>query len=175
MKNFLVFLCTVSLFFGVVGFAGATPITYRDTISFNQLISPTNSVSWNHLFDIPTDEILGGLLTVWLRDDDDLWPWVPEFALGLGDDGAWAFGEVDTRSYSYGVNVPSLEDGAFAIKLSSLGGDFFIDKSELVITYETSSITPAPVPEPATMLLFGCGLIGLAAVGRKKFQQGNTK
>ena len=35
--------------------------------------------------------------------------------------------------------------------------------------------SPAPVPEPATMLLFDCGVIGLAAVGRKKFQQGNTK
>jgi hypothetical protein len=31
----------------------------------------------------------------------------------------------------------------------------------------TSEITP--VPEPATMLLFGTGLIGLAGLGRKKF------
>ena len=169
MKKVFVFLCTVALFFGVVSFAGATLITFSDTISLynRSIINPFNPAIWSHHFDTPDDEILSGSLTVWLRDDGDR---RSEYGLGLGEDGTWAIGEVDTGSYSYGVSASYLADGAFKVILLSLGGDFFIDKSELKMTYETSSPTTAPVPEPATMLLFGCGLIGLAVVGRKKFQ-----
>ena len=58
-------------------------------------------------------------------------------------------------------------NGTLAIQLhriSGTGGDFYYNKTEL-----WAEGNPTGVPEPATLLLLGAGLIGLAGYGRKKF------
>ena len=74
---------------------------------------------------------------------------------------------VNTENYEYEGNIEyrSLEDGEFKICLGSVWGDFTINRS--ILTIEDGVSSAAPVPEPATMLLMGTGLIGMVA-GRKK-------
>jgi hypothetical protein len=166
----------------------ATPITFTDTTLFtatgtnaqedlvgygwgavNKLNGMFDYVAWKHQFAFvpPVKTILKASLSVYLTDDEadkswNLSTW--ELAFGYAEDGSWDLGEIDTGVNKYGVNVAYLNNGEFDVKIISLGGDFYIDKSELQITYEPF----APVPEPSTLLLLGGGLLGLCYFGRKK-------
>ncbi|MEF3691912.1 MAG: PEP-CTERM sorting domain-containing protein [Candidatus Moraniibacteriota bacterium] len=80
-------------------------------------------------------------------------------------------------SFSVGDYIPA-EVGDFSTLVTlnyyySINGvsDFFSRTGQTITVVEPNSGGTAPVPEPATMLLFATGLAGLAAVGRRRRKQ----
>lgn len=141
----------------------------------NKLDGILDYVMWSQtfVFNPPADNsTVKGKLSLTLRDDSsssDCKFWIdgPEFAIGWTNTGQLAIGEVDTGTYSYNVG---LDNGKLVVTLKSLGGDFYIDKAVLDVSY-TPAATPAPVPEPASLLLLGVGMISAGFFTRKRNKQ----
>ena len=74
--------------------------------------------------------------------------------------------------HDLGTNVSIVfETPVQTLKFKNASGLGFVSLDNLWIENDDDGATPTPVPEPATMLLFGSGLIGLAVVGRKKIKR----
>lgn len=186
MKKLSIVILSLALIVGLSGVACAIPYTWVDTYAPEdgpilfagvQRDNAVQSLSFTHDitddgFDLwPEDVVLSYDLVIDVYDDGD---GQLEWALfdlpgSISDERV----EVDYFNVDLGMSwrgwLQLNEYGTLGVTIDRLRGDFYFGSSTLT-AYGCES-NPAPVPEPATMLLLGTGIAGMAAVRRRKKSQ----
>jgi hypothetical protein len=191
MKKLVMFVWVMTLVFGAVGTASA--LNYLDvngdhsgSVWMGEFTNP--SETWvfdldNDILDVgdvnPGDTILTAQLGVTICDPEGdfgqpPFEWFLEFA-DLSLDGTTVFDnvEVDTGGPYFLDVLAWVTDHVLNVTISDVhgGGPLGPYPGNFWVTEMTVSGEYAPIPEPSTMILLGGGLIGLVALGRKKFKK----
>jgi len=114
-------------------------------------------------FSVQADDNDRYLLSYW---DSSSSGWLPIWLVPSSYDDPSVGGGMRTRSETLGSSIVTSMlrfEGVYS------EGQVFSDNWFAVSEIQAYGPSTSPVPEPATMLLLGSGLIGLAGYGRKKF------
>jgi hypothetical protein len=196
MKKYTIFLYSLVMVFGLMGVASAIPITIGSGSTLN--LSPTlGFINYSYTafsfgtstpYDLPAGSSVSlDLFSVTLNSGLGFGNanvavnfQTPVNTLGAGS-GFWAGGGI----FNFGAGIINWNDvinvpfgsgdnaGLLTLALNDLSGVLIGDPFTIsgTLTNSSASVQSAPVPEPATILLMGTGLLGLVAYSRKRISK----
>ncbi len=184
-------LFSVAICAAMIGWAGsAMAITYTNTVDLNNItisegiisgILYSDTASYSHAtpsdFEVPYDIVNSATLTIKGKRIDGSNDNVYAEGVYVG-----VLNSVGIFSWTKSTTTTLDIAAAFSSWPNGNGLDIIIDangflegilqlcSSTFTLDYTNASapVVSSPVPEPATMLLFGTGIIGLAGIARRK-------